>query len=113
MRTLATNNTNGIQNGEACLQRAGQLDRCLPKLVVYGDRNFDPPKTSDQLDKHCKLIDDNLKCVSTYSRDCLPSFARNLYSVMLRRLKTQFAKRCKTEDGRRGKLLNTIQSNST
>lgn len=86
---------------EVCLQRAGELDKCLPKLVVYGDRNFSPPKSEEQMDKHCSLLDDNLKCVSSYSRECLPSFARNLYSVVTRRLKTQFAKRCKSKDGRR------------
>lgn len=89
-------------NSELCLQKASQMDKCLPKLVVYGDRNFDPPKTEQKLDEHCRMIDDNLKCVSSYSRECLPAFARNLYSVVTRRLKTQFAKRCKSKDGRRG-----------
>lgn len=91
-------------NSQACLQRVGELDKCLPKLVVYGDRKFDPPRNDDQLDKHCQSLDDNLKCVSSYSRECLPAFARNLYSIMIRRLKTQFAKRCKSNDGRKGKL---------
>lgn len=92
-------------NSEVCLQKATQMDKCLPKLVVYGDRNFDPPRTEQKLDDHCKMIDDNLKCVSSYSRECLPAFARNLYSVVTRRLKTQFAKRCKSKDGRRGKYF--------
>lgn len=96
--------SNDSINSQICLDRVGELDKCLPKLVVYGDRNFDPPKTENQLDKHCQLLDDNLKCVSSYSKQCLPPFARNIYSVMLRRLKTQFAKRCKSKDGRRGKL---------
>lgn len=86
---------------ELCLRRAGELDRCLPKLVVYGDRKFDPPKTEEQMDRHCLSLDENLKCVSSYSRECLPPFARNLYSVVTRRLKTQFAKRCKSKEGRR------------
>lgn len=85
---------------EACLRRVTELDRCLPKLVVYGDRNFEPPRNDDQLDRHCSLLDDNLKCVSSYSRECLPPFARNLYSVVTRRLKGQFAKRCKSKEGR-------------
>lgn len=93
----------GNKTTQECLQKAGQLDQCLPKLVLYGDRNFDPPRTDEQLDQHCRLLDDNLKCVSSYSRECLPAFARNLYSVVTRRLKTQFAKRCKSKDGRRGK----------
>lgn len=88
-------------NSQFCLQRVGQLDKCLPKLVVYGDRNFQPPRSEEQLDDHCEILDDNLKCVSSYSRECLPAFARNLYSVVTRRLKTQFAKRCKSKDGRR------------
>lgn len=88
-------------NDQVCLQRAGQLDKCLPKLVVYGDRNFQPPRNDNQLDQHCRMLDENLKCVSSYSRECLPSFARNLYSVVTRRLKTQFAKRCKSKEGRR------------
>lgn len=91
----------GGQHSEACLRKASDLDKCLPKLVVYGDRNFDYPKTDEQLDKHCLALDDNLKCVSSYSRECLPAFARNLYSVVVRRMKTQFAKRCKSKDGRR------------
>lgn len=86
---------------EACLRRVGELDKCLPKLVVYGDRNFDPPRNEEQLTRHCALLDVNLKCVSSYSRECLPAFARNLYSVVARRLKTQFAKRCKAKEGRR------------
>lgn len=95
-------------NGEICLQKASQMDKCLPKLVVYGDRNFDPPNTEQKLDEHCKMIDENLKCVSSYSRECLPGFARNLYSVVTRRLKTQFAKRCKSKDGRRGEFDSII-----
>ena len=86
---------------EPCLRRAHELDRCLPKLVVYGDRSFEPPKNDEQLDRHCVQLDENLKCVSSYSRDCLPVFARNIYSVVTRRMKTQFAKRCKSKDGRR------------
>lgn len=85
---------------EVCLRRANDLDKCLPKLVVYGDRNFNPPKNEQQMDKHCAMLDDNLKCVSSYSRECLPAFARNLYSVVTRRLKTQFGKRCKSKEGR-------------
>jgi hypothetical protein len=87
-------------SAETCLRRVSELDKCLPKLVVYGDRQFDPPHNDEQLDKHCLLLDDNLKCVSSYSRECLPPFARNLYSVVTRRLKVQFAKRCKSKDGR-------------
>lgn len=93
--TSATNTS-----AEACLSRVSELDKCLPKLVVYGDRKFDPPKNEEQLDKHCALLDDNLKCVSSYSRECLPPFARNLYSVVTRRLKGQFGKRCKSKEGR-------------
>uniref|UniRef100_A0A6G1SQ67 Uncharacterized protein n=1 Tax=Aceria tosichella TaxID=561515 RepID=A0A6G1SQ67_9ACAR len=100
--TRATRQQQQQANGaaEVCLRRAGELDKCLPKLVVYGDRKFDPPRNDEQLDKHCLLLDDNLKCVSSYSRECLPPFARNLYSVVTRRLKGQFAKRCKSKEGR-------------
>lgn len=110
----STGGSNGAAaaNSEACLQRATQMDRCLPKLVVYGDRNFEPPRTEQKLDEHCRMIDDNLKCVSSYSRECLPAFARNLYSVVTRRLKTQFAKRCKSKDGRRGEYQFCIMLNA-
>lgn len=92
----------GLQpTSQLCLSRAGELDRCLPKLVVYGDRKFDPPRNEEQMDRHCAMLDDNLKCVSSYSRECLPPFARNLYSVVTRRMKVQFAKRCKSKDGRK------------
>lgn len=98
---LGLNNKNNTKpDSQQCIERVGELDKCLPKLVFYGDRNFEPPRTDAQLDAHCQVLDDNLKCVSSYSRECLPSFARNLYSVVLRRLKAQFAKRCKTKDGR-------------
>lgn len=93
--------SSGNRDNEHCIRRVAELDNCLPKLVVYGDRNFDPPRTDEQLDKHCLLLDENLKCVSSYSRQCLPTFARNLYSVVVRRMKVQFGKRCKTKDGRR------------
>lgn len=90
-------------NSSLCIERASKLDDCLIKLVVYGDRGFVPPRTDKQLDEHCSSLDDNLKCVSSYSRECLPAFARNIYSVLLRRLKGQFAKRCKVPEGRKGK----------
>lgn len=90
-------------NGKgSCEERASHMDGCLPKLVFYGDRDFEPPKNNQTLDKHCKVLDDNLKCVSSYSRECLPTFARSIYSVMLRRLKSQFSKRCSSNEGRRG-----------
>lgn len=93
----------GSINSTMCLERANKLDKCLLKLVLYGDRSFEPPRDDKQLDEHCVSLDENLKCVSSYSRECLPPFARNIYSVLLRRLKSQFAKRCKTSDGRKGK----------
>lgn len=95
-----TSDNQRFQN-EICLRRASELDKCLPKLVVYGDRKFSPPRDDKQLDEHCLLLDDNLKCVSSYSRECLPAFARNLYSVVTRRLKVQFAKRCRSKEGRK------------
>lgn len=89
-------------NSTDCLIRADRLDKCLIKLTVYGDRSFQPPRSDEQLDEHCLGLDDNVKCVASYSRECLPSFARNIYSIILRRLKGQFAKRCKTPEGRKG-----------
>lgn len=97
----ARSSTNDRPQNELCLKRATELDRCLPRLVVYGDRNFAPPRDDKQLDEHCSSLDENLKCIGSYSRECLPAFAKNLYSVVVRRLKVQFAKRCKSKDGRR------------
>lgn len=110
----AQRSTNGSApakaNSSLCLERASKLDDCLIKLVVYGDRSFVPPRTEKQLDEHCSSLDDNVKCVSSYSRECLPAFARNIYSVLLRRLKGQFAKRCKAPEGRKGELRSRLRN---
>lgn len=108
MSLASSISSESVPDSEVCLKRASDLDKCLPKLVIYGDRNLEPPKSEQQLDKHCSDIDDNLKCVSSYSRQCLPPFARNIYSVMTRRLKTQFARRCKSKEGRRD-FINLMQ----
>jgi hypothetical protein len=87
---------------QKCNMTEVYADECGKKILVFGNRDVKIPKEIEELEKHCKNIDDGIKCFRKYSKTCLDVFASQAISIVVRNGNRMANKVCKTSDGRNG-----------
>ncbi|XP_054158427.1 uncharacterized protein LOC128956738 [Oppia nitens] len=83
-----------IVDGLQCRQTVDEADKCGQHLTFFGDPDVLIPTTEEEMDKHCKLMFDAIKCLHQYSRTCLPTFPRQALGIFLYDMKQVINKRC-------------------
>ncbi|XP_074595962.1 uncharacterized protein LOC141851080 isoform X2 [Brevipalpus obovatus] len=67
--------------------------------MFEGDRSRFIPRTDQDMDKHCKIMNDNTKCIERHSR-CYRPFAKQIFGTAMSHLKKAYKKRCLVPEGR-------------
>ncbi|CAG2174776.1 unnamed protein product [Oppiella nova] len=83
-----------IVDGLKCRQTEEEADQCGAHLTFFGDPNVVIPLTEEDMDKHCKLMFDSIKCLQQYSRTCLPTFPQQALQIFTYDMKQVITKRC-------------------
>jgi len=89
-------------------------DQCLKVMMFEGDRDRFVPRNDKDMDKHCRIVSDSVKCLEKHSK-CYRSLSRQLFSIGVRQMKKTQRLRCKTPAGRQEflKHMGCIQSETT
>lgn len=69
-------------------------------MMFEGDRQRFVPRNDKDMDKHCKIFGDSIKCMERHSK-CYKSLSRQLFSLGVRHMKRAHKVRCKTPAGRK------------
>lgn len=74
-------------------------DACAKKLLFEGDRQRIVPKNEAELDEHCKVMTENMKCLEKHSK-CYRPFPRQVFNMVLVHVKSAVRGRCMSKPGR-------------
>lgn len=78
-----------------------QVDGCIKRIVLIGDREAVIPKTVQELEEnHCNRIKGELLCVREYGRVCLKLFPRTIFTIVRKNVEKVFKSFCTTPDGK-------------
>jgi len=77
-----------------------EADRCLKVIMFEGDRDRFVPRNDKDMDKHCGIVGDAVKCLEKHSK-CYKSLSRQLFSIGVRQMKKTQRLRCKSANGRK------------
>jgi hypothetical protein len=78
-----------------------QVDGCIKRIVLIGDREAVIPKTVKELeDNHCNRIKGELICVREYGRVCLKLFPRTIFAIVRKNVEKVFKSFCTTDSGK-------------
>lgn len=84
---------------KSCPVTIAEADTCARKLMFEGDRTRFVPRNNEQMDEHCSMMTENIKCIERHSR-CYKPFAKQVFGTALFHLKKAHKRRCLTPEGR-------------
>ena len=84
---------------ENCSVTIDQADKCAKKLLFEGDRERLVPKNEEELNEHCRIMMENMKCLEKHSK-CYRPFPRQIFNMVLIHVKSQYKGRCINKAGR-------------
>jgi len=73
--------------------RKAEADACAKKSFFMMDKSF-VVLTKETMPNHCKQIDDAIKCISKYGKECLRGFTAQTLNVGLHGMKKHFRSIC-------------------
>jgi hypothetical protein len=87
--------------------RKVDADNCAKKMFFLMDKSF-VTLTKETLPAHCKKIDDSIKCVNNYGKDCLKGFTRQTLTVGLHGMKKHYRSICSKDAPLADKFIKSI-----
>jgi len=84
---------------ENCSVTINEADKCAKKLLFEGDRERLVPKNEEELNEHCRIMTDNMKCLERHSK-CYRPFPRQIFNMILIHVRSAHKGRCINKAGR-------------
>lgn len=78
-----------------------RADRCAKTLLFEGDRDRFIPRNESEMDKHCSIMTENMKCLERHSK-CYKPFPRQIFNMVLVHVRQAYKDRCVKKQGRQG-----------
>lgn len=68
-------------DSQKCEMTIDQADQCGKRITFFGDEEMFIPQNEEDMEKHCQLMFDSIKCLGSFGKNCLPSFPQQAFKI--------------------------------
>ncbi|KAI1286243.1 hypothetical protein HDE_11002 [Halotydeus destructor] len=97
--------TSGQRPNKNCSPSVEEADKCARVLMFEGDRERFIPRTENDMERHCTIMNENMKCLEKHSK-CYRLFPRQIFAMVVSHVKKAFKDRCTSQSGKQEFLRN-------